>query len=199
MRVRFLGVLVCVLCCSISNGDEIPLGEIWGNMPGTKKLGELTKEDPRLSKVLQSLWKPVPKGDTAGPAFVVQGVGLEALKNSYKVLVDKKKPKETFDANREISIVFFSHSDNWYIHLNKVERNGTKITINYKIISHESQETTEHLALIPLGKLPSGKYQVEMNYTQQKESGAPLSKPLEDEIVERIVSGSFTFIVGERK
>jgi hypothetical protein len=203
MGVRVAILLAFLFCCSVGRAEEvveIPLNQIWAyNMPSTKKIGELAKQEPRLMEVARSLWKPAPKEESARIAFAVQGTGLDAFRNSYEVLVKKKDPNHNFNANTEISVVFFAHADVWYVHLESVERKNNTITINYKFISHETDDTSEHFALIPLGKLPSGKYQVDMVPNQINEAGDPAMHPVDMEIVNRIVGGSFSFTVKEGK
>lgn len=203
MGKRFFFFLALLLCCSVSMAEEaveIPLNEIWAfEMPGTKGISELSSQATGFGEVMRLLRKPAPKGDSVRPAFAVQGTGLEALRNSYEVLVKQKDPKRSFDADADISIVFFSHDDNHYVHLESVERKDKTITINYKFISHEEQETTSHFALIPLGKLPVGKYQVDVVPNQVNTADEPTFRPVDDEIINRIVSGSFSFTLKEGK
>ena len=202
MVVRLLALLVFVFCCSISFAEEpvtIPLNEIWANdMPGTKDIDELHKQW-RPEDIRRLLQKPAPKEESARPTFAVQGKGFEALRNSYEVLVKEKDPKRSFDANTEISIVFFSRDDNWYVHLQSVELKNKTITLSCNMVTHETQETTRHFALIPIGKLSSGKYQVNVVVSQVDKSGQPKPHPLDKEIVNRIISGSSTFSIEERK
>jgi hypothetical protein len=202
MGGRIAILLAYVLCCSTSFAEEtveIPLSEVWGNMPGTKNLSELTEQEPRLSEAMQSLWKPVQKDSTAGPAFAVQGVGSEAVKSIYEVVIDKKKPRETFDGNRKISIVFFSHESNRYVHIHKVDRQGNDINVRWQAVPHETQETTKHFAIIPLGKLSNGTYRVNIIHSPMPQKYADLSfREWSDEIARRVVCGSFSFSVSEQ-
>jgi hypothetical protein len=202
MQVRLFILLASVLCCSISRAEEaveIPLSEIWASeMPGTKDIGELHKQW-KPEDIARFQRKPTPKEGPARPTFAVQGMGFEALRNSYEVLIEKKDPKRSFDANTEISIVFFSHEDNWYVHIQSVELKNKTITINCDMVTHETQETTRHFALIPIGKLTSGKYQIEVVVSQVDRTGQPISHPLDKEVVNRIISGSSTFSINEKE
>jgi hypothetical protein len=173
----------------------IPLSEIWArDMPGTKNIDELHKQW-QPEDIERFRRKPTPKEGPARPTFAVQGTGFEALRNSYEVLIEKKDPKRSFDENTDISIVFFSRDDNWYVHLQSVELQNETITINCDMVTHETQETTRHFALIPIGKLPSGEYQVDVVVSQVDRTGQPISRPLDKEIVNQIISGSSTFTV----
>lgn len=194
-------LLALFFCCSVGQAEEvikIPLSEIWAfDMPGTKDIGELSIQDPNPKEVRRLLRKPKPKIESVRPAFAVQGTGREAFRNRNEVLVEGKEPQHIFDTNKEISIVFFSHEDNWYVHLQSVLRKGKIITVNYKFISHETQETTHHFAIIPLGKLPSGTYQVDPVPIQVNSNDEPAIHPVADEIINRIVSGPFSFTIKE--
>jgi hypothetical protein len=201
MQVRLFVLLASVLCCSISFAEEvveIPLSEIWASeMPGTMDIGELHKQW-QPEDIARFQRKPTPKEESVRPIFAVQGTGFEALRNSYEVLVKKKDPKRSFDANTDISIIFFSRDDNWYVHIKSVELKNKTITINCDMVTHETQETTRHFALIPIGKLSSGEYQVDVVVSQVDGTGQPISRPLDKEVVNRIISGSFSFTVSEQ-
>jgi hypothetical protein len=199
MGGRIAILLALILCCSISYAKEIPLSEIWAfEMPGTKDIDELHKQW-RPEDIARLQRNPAPKEKSARPTFAVQGTGFEALRNSYEVLAQKKDPNRSFDTNTEISIVFFSITDNWYVHLQSVELKNKTITLNCNMVTHETQETTRHFALIPTGKLPSGKYQVDVVVSQVDTTGQPIPYPLDKEIVNRIISGSSTFSIKEKE
>lgn len=195
--------LTFILCCSISYGEDsrkIPLSEIWSyGMPGTRDMRELSnqvgKQAGQPKSILAELAKLPPEGKPAIDAFTVRGTGLEAFRNSIEVLVDKKRPERAFTSDMEITIAFFSYGSNWYVHLQPAELKSGTITINYNMILHETEEATAYFALIPLGKLPSGKYQVEMIPTQLNTAGDPLN----EDGIPLIVNEPFSFTVKERK
>lgn len=197
-----ISILLVLILSSVGYAEDfrkIPLSEIWArDMPGTKNIDELHKQwRPEDIKRFQR--NPAPKEETVRPTFAVQGTGFEALRNSYEVLVKKKEPKRSFDENTDISIIFFSRDDNWYVHLQSVEVKNKIITLNCNMVTHETQETTKHFALIPVGKLLSGEYQIEVVVSQVDKTGQPIPNPLEQAIVNRIISGPSTFSIKEGK
>lgn len=146
----------------------IPLGKIWAyEMPETRDVRELEldakepdKATPLTSGILTTLTYNKP-GQTAKPAFVVAGTGIDALREAAAVLVDGKKPRASFPASSDVSIVFFSNAFGYYVHVRKVEQEPGKIVVTYRFAPHRTKEMTNHFALIPLGKLPPGKVKVE--------------------------------------
>jgi hypothetical protein len=194
-----ISILLALILSSVSYAKEIPLREIWArDMPGTKNIDELHKQW-RPEDIARLQRNPAPNEETVRPTFAVQGTGFEALRNSYEVLVKKKEPKRSFDENTDISIIFFSRDDNWYVHLQSVEVKNKIITLNCNMVTHETQETTKHFALIPVGKLLSGEYQIEVVVSQVDKTGQPIPNPLEQGIVNRIISGPSTFSIKEGK
>jgi hypothetical protein len=174
----------------------IPLDQIWANrMPGTKKIGLLVEQEPRLTGIQNALGFP-PKDGEAKPAFAVQGRGLDALREAHAVIVDEKKPRDTFPAGNEVSVVFFTHETGPYVHLQKVERQKNNINIHYKFVPHEEEDTERHIALIPLGKLADGNYSV--NIIRSKKSEGSKSRQPSDEYAQRVVSRPFSFTVLEQ-
>ncbi len=207
MVVRLLALLAFVLCCSISYAEppdekgkkmEIPLSEIWANnIPGTKEIGRLAKQDPRLTGITSALGFP-PK-EEAKPAFAVQGKGLDALREAHAVIVDKRKSRDTFAAGSDVSVVFFAHETRSYVHLHKVERQGNNVNVSWRFVPHETEDMTRHVALISLGKLPSGKYRVNIIRSAMPQKYIDLGfRPTSDEVARRIVCGPFSFTVSEQ-
>lgn len=179
---------------------DIGLDQIWAyGMPGTRDIGKLEpnkipnyKYGPLVGEILHSLRNAPAKDQDTKPGFAVLGTGMQALREAHTVLVRDKRPRDTFPAGSEVSLVFFSHQFNAYVHLHKVERQGTIAKINYLFVRHESHEETEHFALIPLGKLPSGKFDVQIVQS-------PSERPVSDKVARRIVSQPFSFSVADRE
>ncbi|MDZ4657140.1 MAG: hypothetical protein SH868_06125 [Bythopirellula sp.] len=198
MVVRFFALWVLVLCCSTSYAEdsvEIPLDQIWANsMPGTKKFSELNTQQPLVYEIREAIGF-TQKDKDAKPAFAVLGTGLDALRGAHEVLVNKKKPRDTFPPGSEVSVVFFAHETQPYVHLHKVERQGKNINIYYRFVPHEEEVTERYIAIIPLGKLPDGKYR--MNVIRSPDAGNRLKKASE-EAARRIVCGSFSFTISEQ-
>jgi hypothetical protein len=166
----------------------IPLERIWAEyMPGTRDIltlepevfsSEASRQPPdvqarraRDSMINQIARKsepgPVEKDGPAimprpRPAFAVLGTGRKALEAAARVFAQNQKPRQLFPAGREISVIFFSYRGGSRVQLVKVEREGQTIRIHYRFFDDGLMASTSHLALIPLGKLPVGKYEVEI-------------------------------------
>ena len=184
-----------------SEPKVIPLKEIWAyNMPGTLNVQKMDPDQPGglFEEIRRSLWAFPSKDKDARKGFAVSGTGLEALRQVHAVLVEEQDPEQTFPANSDISVAFFSYQDSRYVHLHRVERQGNVVNIRYRFVPHETEEATTHFALIPLGKLSSGEYRVnviqsplEQKYVEQG------FRSLSDTIARRIVCNSFSFSIGE--
>lgn len=215
-----------------AKGIEIPLDTIWAyKMPGTKDIRELEPEllpenlysrpaEEQRKLLKKRLWIPIAlalsadssahwprEGQTARPGFAVEGTGRDALQRMHNVLVDGKKPRESFPAGSEISLAFFSYQCGAYFHLQHVERRGREIEIQYRNVSPLDKIMSAHLAIIPVGKLPVGKYQVEVvqlpsvqEPDKKGDEPTKLSPRYESKAKafgERFVSGSFSFAMKE--
>ncbi len=113
-----------------------------------------------LSNALRPL-ADVPKREAA-QGFAVKGCKVDALKGAHSVLAKDAKPSHSFSAQDTISVVFFSHMNNAFVHIESIERNGSDIEVEYRFIPRFEAQQTVNLALIPLGKLPPGKFNVRM-------------------------------------
>lgn len=196
---------------------EIPLDEIWAySMPGTKDVRELegtpSEElsiEEQRKRIRSGLWHQIAvsltadsseawprKGETAGPGFAVLGKGADALKAAYEVLVEGAKPRETFPCGADISIVFVSYQFGSYVHLQEVSRLGDVIRIRYSFVSPVDEIMTAHLALIPIGQLPVGEYNVEVDSVPIDPSSDRLTNS-KREWAHRFVSQPFAFEIEE--
>lgn len=172
----------------------IPLGEIWATqMPGTKKFSELNTQQPLVYEIREAIGFTQSDKD-AKPAFAVLGRDLDALREAHAVFVDKKKPRDTFPPESEVSVMFFTHETGPYVHLHKVERQGNNVNIYYRFVPHEEEVTQQYIAIIPLGKLSNGKYSV--NIMRSPDAGNRLQK-VSDEVARRIICRPFSFTVSE--
>ena len=164
----------------------IPLDQIWANkLPGTKDIRELEPEllsknlrglDSRqqLAVMEKTLWHQLQvalcstsplwpqDGQEARPAFAVQGTGLEALPNANAVLAKGKAPAEKLSAASDFSMIVFMFQFGARIELLSVARRGREIEVDYRFIQRIERWQTAHLAIIPLGKLPVGEYEVRL-------------------------------------
>ncbi|MCI0333495.1 MAG: hypothetical protein L0228_09760, partial [Planctomycetes bacterium] len=147
--------------------------------------------------IRRALWSLPAAGEKARPAFAVSGAEVvEAFREVYAVLVEGKKPRQSFPHNSNIYVAFFSYQSHPYVRLHKVERQGVTINVRWRFVPHETEETTEHFALIPLGKLPSGQYRVNIIRSPMEKKFADRSfRELREEVARRVVCGSFSFAV----
>ena len=192
---RYLAIVLAVSISSTALGEEIPLKSIWAyNMPGTQDLATLDDGQARgflIDPIRKTLGK-VSKSPDAG--FLVQGVGLEALRNFYQVRVGGEEARTTFPAGDDLSLAFFSYHSSPYVHLHKVERKGNEIIVRYRFAPHESRELSEHFALIPLQDLKPGEYSVSV-------AQSPMAKmyidqgfsPIPESLGKKIVCKPFSF------
>ncbi len=145
----------------------IPLDQIWGfNLPGTRDILQLdlvVLPQPFGSlrpRTLDFLMPPEGKQNKrAGPGFAVVGSGQAALVAAHTKLPKGSSAKNTFSEEDEISAVFFGSSFFIDLHLAQVQRRGNLIEIRYQLLKDEGFPVAK-FALIPLGKLPVGEYQV---------------------------------------
>jgi hypothetical protein len=143
---------------------SIPIEQVWAfRMPGTRDLGQITPaEDLALVYAIRTGLKFPAKGSKARPAFVVSGDVATALAVAKDTLVQGKPPRPSFHTTDDISVVFFSHASPMYVHLESVRRANNEIEVRYRYVSHEESWITDHFAIIPLGRLPTGKYRIKI-------------------------------------
>lgn len=192
----------------------IPLDQIWGlDMPGTRNLTELEPEAfgreaqnlpgkeglqrirrSLISEIQRALQNPPADGQKAEPCFAVVGVGRTALEAAHAVIVKHEKAKESFPNGSDISLVVFSRMHSEYVHLQKVERNGDVVIVRFLIVPHLEREMTDHLAIIPLGKLTDRKVRVEIVKAFSNEYNKLGVKPRAD-IIKRLICQPCSFTV----
>jgi len=207
-RIAILLVLL-LCCCSCNSGEVIPLDQIWAErMADTKNVQDLEpehygqsqqglSEEEKIEHLMQSLTYQVRRiieerteGNLPGPGFVVSGIGREALINVKQAL--DTSPPASISADEEVTLFFFSRLSGSYVWLRNVKRSENRIIIHFEFVPHPEKILTSHFALIPLGKLAPGKYDVEIK---------PLSKATLrenwtlEEAAAYFVSGPFSFSV----
>jgi hypothetical protein len=197
----------------------IPLERIWAyNMPGTRDIRTLepnvfsehtmtVSEADRQRQYNQSLVNQIggelrhlpPKtNQVAEPGFVVAGTDLGSLRAAGEVLVKKNKRQHELPVGSTIWIVFFSRQCDRYVHVVQVERNGDVIEVQFRFVPHRTKEITAHFAIIPLGKLPGGRYHVNVVRSEIKPNAATWHLPeLAADQMRRIVCQSFSFTMTE--
>jgi hypothetical protein len=183
----------------------IPLDRIWAlDMPGTQKLstavtaaGEYaTPGGKLLEDIVRKALTFKKEGEQAKPGFAVVGTGVETLTQAHAALVNGEEIPQTFPSDNEFVIVFFSHSFGWYVHLEEVVRYGTTIMIRYHFVPHRTKESTSHLALIPLGNLPPGQYNVKVVQLPMEQEFLDWGlKPLDKDWEARVVCRPFQFVI----
>jgi hypothetical protein len=204
----FLGVLTGAISFAADAPEEstkeepaaesVPLDQIWAHgMPGTRDIQELEEKPEDENSLMATIGRALQARHDrkVGKSFAVEGTGLGALKAAYAVITGQRPVAKSL-ASGEVSIAFFTHYSPYYVHLAKVTRNGESVRIEYELIPHLTKEITLHFALIPLGKLPSGNYKVDVvaKPTAEKLIAGGF-KEVSEEKKARIVSSSFKFHV----
>jgi hypothetical protein len=159
----------------------IPLDQVWSNqMPRTRNVRELepdskivTGEELRRKSLSVQIERLLVnrgmKREKAGSAFVVVGTDKEALENAHAVFVEQGEPKQSFSTADDLSLIFYSYmSGGHYVHLDSIEQTEGKLMVKYRFVFHLTGDATTHFAIIPLGKLPAGTFQVEIKQLPTK-------------------------------
>ena len=136
---------------------------------------------------------------SASQAFAVEGTGRTARREAAAVMLGKKKPQDSFPANRDLSVIFFSDLFGSYVHLAKVEQQRGRVVICYRFVPHESSQLTTHIALVPLGKLSPGEVKVDIKRLPMQHKYLDEGfKELPSSWDSRIVSQPFRFRVEDK-
>lgn len=179
---RIVAMALAVLISSTAVADEIPLKRIWAwKMPGTKDVQKLdslrTKESPIA--IIRRALRPASNDVKQPPprtGFAVVGEGRDALLRASELITSDKVP-DSFPPNAELSIAFLSRETGSYVHLDRVDRKDNVIEVRYRFVPHLSTDVTEHFALIPMGVLSPGKYQVKYIQLPMDQSIVKTSPP----------------------
>jgi hypothetical protein len=158
-----------------------------------------------------------PAGKEALPGFVVgrktdygalRSVGMalsRGLKASYpramlaREITERLFGTYSFPSGSESTLVFFTHPSSYYVRLDRVTRRGNTFTVHYKAEPHYTAESTVHFALIPMGQLPAGEYQV--RYEQVAMERKYLDRgfiPFSPQQQARLICRNFNFVVWDR-
>jgi hypothetical protein len=149
----------------------IPLKDIWAyHMPGTRRVSDLDAvkqqsgitKHPIVSGIVRSLAAKRPNLESIGPALIVQGTAKEALRNTNDIFTKFREPSSKFSLTDELNLVFYTTLGGPYTHIESIERTGPTIVVRYRLVSHNTREDTLHFALIPLGRLDAGTYEVKI-------------------------------------
>jgi hypothetical protein len=214
--MRFVKLAVIVVCLSLSGfacageSQNIPLDKIWAyKMPGTRGIQELDKARPKgsgrsLVALISESWvlraDDLKGKDLARPGFAVAGTGLSALQFAHTAFEKGTKPRELFSPNEEVTIVFFSElAGGNRVQIRQVDRRESRVVIRYCLEPNVGGYRALNLALIPLGKLPVGKYDVEMCQLPREKKYVELGfKPLGEEWSRQFLCTPFSFTVTEK-
>lgn len=171
-----LAILFAMLASPVKT--EISLKNVLSfGMPGTRSVDELAREvTPLADQIKKSLQKA-----TLREAFAVEGEGEQALVNAHAVLTGKRKP--TRRVAGRVSLVFFSHLSARHVQINTIRREENVFTIKYQAVSYEAGVLTTQLALIPLGLLDEGEYEVKVKELPTLTTGGWEAPPLKRGIV----------------
>lgn len=203
--MKFLTGLIAILI-GTAHAEEIPLKEVWAyKMPGTREMTDAMREDgyvseegPLLLEIRRQL-KRDPDKRTAVPAFVVEGTGMGAMKAAHDIFTTDVSPKDSLPEGSDVAAVFFSYEFGSYVQIERVVREGNEIRIVYRFVPHESMETTQHFAIIPLGKLHAGAYNVVVEQAPiDRKFSEQGFQPIPAKQAKGIVSRSFKFEVSAK-
>ncbi len=198
MRIH---LLLCALLTSPLHAEEIPLKSVWAfRMPGTSPMSDVVRGDgsiPQEAMLLNEIRRRLlfdPSLDKAEPMFAVVGTGMEALREAHRVIVSEEAPRDSFSPTDTLTLVFFSYDFGSFVGVHRVQVNGNDIDVHFDFTLHDSAMTTQHIALIPLGKLKPGQYQVSTKYVSRDISKAAPERGL-SKFVKTIVATPFAFSV----
>ena len=204
-RSSIAAVLIALLSTAnvIGQTVTIPLDKIWAyDMPGTRKVQELDSvkqptggtSHPIVKGIIRSLSSRRREEKAAvGPAFVVLGSGKDALQNAHDVLANAAKTKAVFPPKSDLTLVFYTKLGGPYVHIRSVEHSGQVITVKYRFVAHNTREDTIHFALIPLGQLREGKYDIKVDQLRSVDTRGKPAEAIADP--ERFVCQDSSFSV----
>jgi hypothetical protein len=187
-------MILFLLLCANTEKQTIPLSEVWAyEMPGTRDIQELGKEGTRskglalVAKIGEAAIQRVEESrrvDIPRPGFAVAGVGLPALRAAHSVLAEGKKPRSVFSPDDEITLLFFSEpAAGSKVHIGGVERRKGLVIIRYRLERYYELNLTGAFALVPLGKLPVGEYDVKMEPLPSEKASDKSSKKWIDQFL----------------
>jgi hypothetical protein len=215
MRGGIAILLTLVLGCSVSYAEEILLSEVWTaniaitspDMVETKPLIKLEREhsrrrggylDSMIFQITQTLTRDQRYDTPMRQGFAVDGDGREALEEMHAILVNGQNPPDRFPQGHDTWAVFFTRQTG-YLHLMRAELAGNVITIEYcREPTNSNAIVSAKVAMIPLGKLPSGRYQVTIvGFSKKPDSQKSKCEPIRDEHMKKQVCQSFEFSIFE--
>lgn len=193
-------LLVALLMASSVQAEEIPLKSIWSwGMADTQLVTDIdpivvneVKKVPKQNSVTPMIvaaglgdksptfkFVRAMKALEGKPGFAVPGHGTEALLNTANTPLDAIPDKLPAG---NITLVFSAPEIGDYVRIEKVLRTDNKIEIRYGLVAREGGRFGDgnSFALIPLGELRPGKYEVDITTDQNQKnrrSARRVSKP----------------------
>lgn len=172
----------------------IPLDTVWGlRIPRTQDLEKLL-QDNESTTLLQPLLDHIRKTWDDDHGLASQGTGRTVLQQFFRHEFDDSERAPLVD-DRPVSVILYTRFLAGYLELASVQRTGFEIVVSYRFIPHQTTDASQHIAIIPLGKLPKGEYSVRVNR-------APIEKKLRDagrreppDVWGKRVTAPFTFSV----
>lgn len=212
-RSQLLATFCCLAYCTASNGAETkpqpaanssptnsvvqrPLSRVrsYGTVNRGLRSNKPAEHAAILEKIHQTLSRIPDKDSVAPPAFVVAGEVAEALAAMQGVIVDGKPPQHSFPTDEQLSLVFFTYLSPQFVRLKSIEQTANRFTIEYRFINREESMRTQYFALVPIGKLPPGSYELRIAQAppDEREVAFELHPPADDVVKATICqSGKF--------
>lgn len=177
MTTRLFALLMVLFCCSASYAEdtpavEIPMSAIFGHaIDGTQPISflapgklnkhgknEMTEPSPvaAINRHLGAQWTTRPEG------FVVSGSAEHAILMAKERLVDGAKPQKLTDQDR-LWLFFFTRLGPLTMNIESVKIEDHRIDVRYKFPKERPgghMASMTHFALIPIGTLEPGEYDV---------------------------------------
>jgi hypothetical protein len=186
---------------------QIPLNEIWSDgMAGTRNISVLEPraEGRRLSAgpLLQEIRKTLlayqhKAGDQAKKGFPLNALGLAALTQAKDVLIGERGRAEALEAG-DVTLVFYAHRRGPAAYVDAVERKDRVFKIKWHFVLRQTSDSQASIALIPVGKLTAGDYEVRFVQLPATANGATEGvRSISPGFVREIVCQPFTFQCGE--
>lgn len=189
---------------------EIPLKEVWAlDMPGMRPINEL--EPGERIGAAKMAYGPLTMGileyaqvgrhshgrriGPNGPGMAVAGRDLAALETAHALLTGKQKPATSISG--EVTIVFHTIAAAPFIRLDSGQRRGKTITIAYHFYFTPTLEGHSPFALIPVGELEPGKYDVRFheNSYETADRREKVARKDTSRLVREVVCKDFSFEV----
>jgi len=182
----------------------IPLNNIWAyNMPGVpnaQSLGTDHSGSLLARQISQAIWHRAGKKQQIEAGFAVAGSGLKALEAVKEIMVQNQVPSQTFSTDSEFSLFFFTRNSKRHIYLKDVRLSNETVTIRYFIpkispTGINTMSSTQHFALIPLSKLPTGNYAVDIVEFSMENKHEKQYRLKSKERIEKIICKPFVFSI----